>query len=72
MHSGQLTREQIKTLFERLHPTLDYVAKLEQRMIDRGFSDGDRLLQEVRASRLNLQMLCEHLHRMWCGPGFGG
>ena len=72
MHSGNLTQEQIKVLYERIRPMESYLFELEQRMEQREFSEADRLFQEVKAATLNLHLLCDHLHRLWCGPSYPG
>ena len=72
MHSGDLTREQAEKLHERLQPAFRYLADLQRRMDERGFSQSDRLYQEVQATRCTMQLLVDHLHRIRCGRYGGG
>jgi hypothetical protein len=41
-------------------------------MHQRQFSQADQLYREVAAARYTMQLLIRHLHRMRCGPGYGG
>lgn len=72
MHSGDLSRDQAEKLHEQLSPAFSYLAALQRRMDERGFSPADRLYQEVQAARSTMQLLVDHLHRIRCGPSYGG
>jgi hypothetical protein len=72
MHSGDLTREQAERLHARIYPAFSYLADLQKRMDERGFSPSDRLYQEVQAARSTMHLLVDHLHRSRCGPSYGG
>ena len=72
MHSGDLTREQIKVLYERIRPMADYLGHLQERMDATGFNPADRLYKEVAASRCAMELLFDDLHRLWVGPGYRG
>jgi hypothetical protein len=41
-------------------------------MDERQFSKVDSLYHEVATARYTLQLLVDHLHRLRCGPGYGG
>jgi len=70
VHSGDLSRDQLKVLYERLRPMSDYLGRLQRRMEDQQFSEADRLYREVVAAHYTAQQLVEELHRLWCGPSY--
>jgi hypothetical protein len=72
MHSGDLTREQADKLHERLQPMHSYLVELQTRMEKREFSRADKLYWQVVAARYTLQRLVDDLHRIRCGPSYGG
>jgi hypothetical protein len=41
-------------------------------MDEREFSQADQLYHSVAAARYTMQLLISHLHRIRCGPGYGG
>jgi len=72
MHSGDVKREQVEQLHERLRPMLEYLAELQERLDKRQFSHADRLYWEVAAARYAMQILVEDVHRIRCGPSYPG
>ena len=72
MHSGDLTREQVEKLHERIAPMSTYLYQLQTQMDERDFSHADRLYWEVVSARYATQLLVDHLHRIRCGPSYGG
>jgi hypothetical protein len=47
MRADDLTREQARALKNKLQPMLGYLSRLKRRMMQRGFLDGDPLLDAV-------------------------
>jgi hypothetical protein len=72
MHSGDLTREQVERLHDRLRPMFSYLVDLQTRMEQRQFSRADRLYQEVAATRYAMQLFVAAVHRIRCGPSYRG
>ena len=72
MDSRDLTTEQADELYQRLRPMFSYLVNLQSRMEQRQFDADDRLYLEVKAARYALQLLCDDVHRIVCGPSYGG
>jgi len=72
MHSGDLTPKQVDELHDHVAQAHAYLAALHRRMEEREFSHADRLYWEVSNARYALQILADHLHRLRCGPSYGG
>jgi len=69
---SDLTSSQVAELHKRIRPMLHYLAALERRMVERQFSGDDRLYLEVKTARNAVQLLVKDLHRLSCGPSYGG
>jgi len=72
MEASDLTSSQADELHKRIRPMLDYLASLQRRMEERQFYGDDRLYLEVKAARYAVQLLVKDLHRLTCGPSYGG
>lgn len=66
MEIQQLSGDQVEALYDRLHPKADYLARLEMRMFNQGFTDGERLLMHVRCLQVALQALLLEVHSLSC------
>ena len=72
MDSRDLTTKQADELYQRLRPMFSYLVDLQTRMEQRQFDADDRLYLEVKAARYAMQLLCKDVHRIVCGPSYGG
>ena len=66
MRSEQLTDDQLSALAAKLRPMLAYLGKLEKRMEQTGFAEGDRLLVVVREARKAMLDTCTEVHYLSC------
>jgi hypothetical protein len=71
MRSEQLTEAQIEALHAKVRPTLEYLGRLEQRMVDQQFPEADRLLRMVREAHEAIYSLSVELHYLSCDSGVG-
>jgi hypothetical protein len=72
MDSRDITSQQASEIYSHVRESLHYLASLQQRMDERQFSHEDRLYLEVQAARYAVKLLANDLHRMACGPSYGG
>jgi hypothetical protein len=72
MDASDLTPTQAAKLHKRIRPMFEYLAAMQKRMDERQFYGDDRLYLEVRAARYAMQLLTKDLHRLACGPSYGG
>ena len=72
MDASELTTSEVSELHERLRLMFHYLASLQKRMEERQFYGDDRLYLEVRTARYALQLHTKDLHRLACGPSYGG
>jgi hypothetical protein len=72
MDASDLTSSQLEELYLRIRPMFHYLASLQKRMEEKQFSPDDRLYLEVRSARYAMQLLAKDLHRLTCGPSYGG
>jgi hypothetical protein len=71
VRSDDLTREQAEALKAKLTPILNYLGRLQQRMIRRGFPPIDPLLCDVCRAHDAIHALRMNLHYLSVGHGVG-
>jgi hypothetical protein len=71
MQSTDLTREQVRSLKNKLHPMLGYLSRLKRRMVQRGFLNDDPLLAAVVRAEDAMHALHVETHYLSCDGGVG-
>ena len=67
----RIKREHAKRIFEALRPSLQYLNRLEERLIAVGVLPSDPLLQKVVNARNAVHDLSIKLHYLSCDGGVG-
>jgi hypothetical protein len=72
MRSEDLTRDQARALKNKLQPMLGYLSRLKKRMVYKGFTHDDELLQAVCHAEMAMHELHIAAHYLACGDTAGG